>query len=70
MAASAHWCRSGDAEALAAAIARTLDEPLPAATLKAGAAQYRLAPVSRRYLAALGLTNLDDSLAQAPLLRP
>ena len=50
----------GDAEALAAAIGRTLDQPLPAATLKAGAAQYRLAPVSRRYLAALGLADRDD----------
>ena len=49
----------GDAEALAAAIGRTLDQPLPAATLKAGAGQYRLAPVSRRYLAALGLANRE-----------
>jgi glycosyltransferase involved in cell wall biosynthesis len=49
----------GDAEALATAIGRTLDQPLPAATLKAGARQYRLAPVSRRYLAALGLANRE-----------
>jgi glycosyltransferase involved in cell wall biosynthesis len=45
----------GDAAALAAAIARTLDHPLPADTLKARAAHYRLAPVSRRYLDVLGL---------------
>ena len=57
----------GDAEALAAAIARTLEQPLPAATLKAGAVQYRLAPVSRRYLVALGLANRDDPSAEVPV---
>jgi glycosyltransferase involved in cell wall biosynthesis len=45
----------GDAPALSDAIARTLDEPRPAAMLKAAAAQYRLSPVTRRYLSALGL---------------
>jgi hypothetical protein len=38
-------------------MARTLDDPLPPAILKARAAQYRLAPVTRRYLAALGLAE-------------
>jgi glycosyltransferase involved in cell wall biosynthesis len=47
----------GDAEALALAIAQTLDAPLPAETLKARAAQYGLAPVSRRCLAALRLAK-------------
>jgi len=47
----------GDAEALARAIMQTLDAPLPAEILKARAAQYGLAPVSRRYLAALGLAK-------------
>ncbi len=50
----------GDPAALAAAIAQTLDEPLPAETLKARAADYRLAPVSRRYLGALGLARAAD----------
>jgi glycosyltransferase involved in cell wall biosynthesis len=45
----------GDAQALAAAIEQTLDAPLPAATLQERAAQYRVRPVTRRYLAALGL---------------
>jgi glycosyltransferase involved in cell wall biosynthesis len=53
----------GDASALADAIARTLDDPPPAALLEAGAAQYRLAPVSRRYLAALGLAAPSDCAA-------
>jgi glycosyltransferase involved in cell wall biosynthesis len=45
----------GDAQALAAAMEQTLDAPLPAATLQERAAQYRVRPVTRRYLAALGL---------------
>lgn len=47
----------GDAAAMAIAMARALDDPMPAATLKAGASAYRLAPVTRRYLAALGLVS-------------
>jgi glycosyltransferase involved in cell wall biosynthesis len=53
----------GDAAALAAAMENTLDDPLPAAALKAHAAQYRIAPVTRQYLAALGLA---DTGAPAP----
>ena len=45
----------GDAVALAAAIGGVLDRPLPAADLKAAAAQYGLATVTRRYLEVLGL---------------
>jgi len=45
----------GDAAALAAAIARTLDRPPAAALLRARAADYGVAPVTRRYLEVLGL---------------
>jgi len=45
----------GDAEAMAAAIVRTLDAPLPAETLKAAAEPYRLHLSCRRYLKAFGM---------------
>jgi len=45
----------GDAAALAAAIARTLERPPAAALLRARAAHYGVAPVTRRYLEVLGL---------------
>jgi glycosyltransferase involved in cell wall biosynthesis len=53
----------GNAQALAAAIEQTLDAPLPAAALQERAAQYRVAPVTRRYLAALGLAAGPDAAA-------
>jgi glycosyltransferase involved in cell wall biosynthesis len=45
----------GDVPALAAAMAVTLDAPLPAETLRAAMAPYRVDTAARAYLAALGL---------------
>lgn len=45
----------GDAEAMAGAITRTLDAPLPAETLKVAAEPYRLHMSCRRYLEAFGM---------------
>jgi glycosyltransferase involved in cell wall biosynthesis len=45
----------GAVEALAQAIARTLDDPLPPQVLEARAAEFALAPVTDRYLALMGL---------------
>jgi glycosyltransferase involved in cell wall biosynthesis len=45
----------GDAEAMAAAIMRTLDAPLPAETLKVAAEPYHLHVSCRRYLEAFGM---------------
>jgi glycosyltransferase involved in cell wall biosynthesis len=45
----------GDAAALAAAMAATLDAPLPADTLRAAMAPYRVDSAARAYLVALGL---------------
>jgi len=45
----------GDSEAMAAAIMRTLDAPLPAETLKVAAEPYRLHTSCRRYLEAFGI---------------
>jgi glycosyltransferase involved in cell wall biosynthesis len=53
----------GDVAALAAAMERTLDDPMPAAALKARAACYRIAPVTRQYLAALGLAPAEAPVA-------
>ncbi|MBN2887486.1 MAG: glycosyltransferase [Chromatiaceae bacterium] len=44
----------GDAEALAAAMRRTLEAPLPPERLREAVADYRLAISARRYLAAFG----------------
>jgi glycosyltransferase involved in cell wall biosynthesis len=43
----------GDAPALAAAMAATLDHPLPPETLKAAVAEYNQAESARRYLEVL-----------------
>ncbi len=45
----------GDADALAAAMAAVLDDPLPAATLRAAAQPYNLERSARRYREILGL---------------
>jgi glycosyltransferase involved in cell wall biosynthesis len=45
----------GDAPALAAAMAATLDAPLPADTLRAAMTPYRVGTAARAYLSALGL---------------
>jgi glycosyltransferase involved in cell wall biosynthesis len=45
----------GDTDALAAAMAATLDDPLPAATLRASVAEYEQGRSARRYLEVLGL---------------
>jgi len=45
----------GDAEAMASAIMRTLDAPLPAETLKVAAEPYHLHVSCRRYLDAFGM---------------
>jgi glycosyltransferase involved in cell wall biosynthesis len=45
----------GAVEALAAAITRTLDDPLPSHLLEARAAEFALAPVTDRYLDLMGL---------------
>ena len=50
-----HLVPVGDAPALAAAMAATLDAPLPADTLRAAMAPYRVDTAARAYLAALGL---------------
>ncbi len=57
----------GDAPALAAAIARTLDDAPTTAVLKARAAQYSLAPVTRRYLSALGLVEDEHTPASSTI---
>jgi glycosyltransferase involved in cell wall biosynthesis len=44
----------GDDEALAAAMARVLDQPLPASELRAAIADYSVEVSARRYLAVLG----------------
>ena len=52
------WCRLvpvGDAPALAAAMAVTLDAPIPNAMLRAAMEPYRVDTAARAYLAALGL---------------
>ncbi|WP_295458364.1 glycosyltransferase [uncultured Thiodictyon sp.] len=49
----------GDVPALAAAIRHTLDHPPAAAVLKARAADYALAPVTRRYLEVMGLGSAE-----------
>jgi len=46
----------GDAPALAAAMAATLDRPLPPETLRAAVSEYNLETSARRYLEALGVT--------------
>jgi glycosyltransferase involved in cell wall biosynthesis len=52
----------GAVPALAEAIARTLDDPLSSALLEGRAADFSLAPVTRRYLDAMGLgSGLDDA---------
>ncbi len=45
----------GDVDALADAMARTLDAPLPPATLRLAADPYQLRPSARRYLDVLGI---------------
>lgn len=54
----------GDPISLAAALARTLEQPLPRERLQARAADYRLEPVTRRYLEVMGLHPA------APVARP
>lgn len=49
----------GDADALAAAMARTLDCPLPAQTLRARGVEFSLASSVNHYLALLGLQPQD-----------
>lgn len=46
----------GDVRAMAAAIAKTLEQPLPPEELRAAVAEYTVERSAERYLAALGLT--------------
>ncbi|MFM1892265.1 MAG: hypothetical protein RLZ44_1342, partial [Pseudomonadota bacterium] len=52
----------GDVAALTRAMAETLDQPLPAETLKQATSEYTMEKSARRYLAAFGITPP----AQAP----
>jgi glycosyltransferase involved in cell wall biosynthesis len=54
----------GNAPALAAAMATTLDAPLPSDTLKAAVAEYNQDESARRYLGVLRLT--EETRSQAP----
>lgn len=49
----------GDPQALAEAVAATLDDPVPAARLRQAAERFRVSTVSRRYLEIMGLLPSD-----------